>query len=89
MPTPQSDKSPRFKQLLRARLDELDMSPRDLALRMDINYALVRLIARGQMIPSIRMAEDMASALSANGDGFVAAAQEDRLDKTRGPRLVN
>jgi hypothetical protein len=73
--------APRVSKLIKARLDQLDMNPRELALKMGNAYDHVRLIAKGEKFGSPLMTREIARVLGMDEKELMTAYREDKADK--------
>lgn len=73
--------APRVKKLLRARLDQLDMNPRELALKMENAYDHIRLIVNGEKFGSKLMMKSIAEHLRLDIDEVMKAYFADKAEK--------
>jgi transcriptional regulator with XRE-family HTH domain len=67
--------------MIRARLDQLDMNPRELALKMGNAYDHIRLIANGEKFGSPLMTREIARVLGMDEKELMTAYREDKADK--------
>jgi hypothetical protein len=73
--------APRVSKLIKDRLNQLDMNPRELALKMGNAYDHLRLIAKGEKFGSPLMTREIARVLGMDEKELMTAYREDKADK--------
>jgi hypothetical protein len=73
--------APRTMKLLQDRLDELNMNPRELAMKMDKAYDHIRVIVKGEKFGSDLMLREIGRQLHLNEDTLMVAYREDRAEQ--------
>lgn len=73
--------APRTMKILQDRLDELNMNPRELAMKMDKAYDHIRVIVKGEKFGSDLMLREIGRRLSLNEDILMVAYREDKAEQ--------